>query len=136
MFASHILVIHYMTHQHYIWVVFYDLLLMTIGWKMPHQTLNDYLSFASRSLQLRAFSHMMSYMIIKSIIHGVIGLRISSSVKTFQFILTHISYNKNKQCTSISWTILSCNLLKRIIMLEKFIACKRGFTSWNLHLNG
>jgi hypothetical protein len=30
MYANHILVIHYMTLQHYIWFVFYDLLLMTM----------------------------------------------------------------------------------------------------------
>ncbi len=63
---------------------------------MSRQTLNDYLSFPSCSLQLRAFSHMISYMTIKLVIHGIIGLKISSSVKTFQIILTRISYNKNK----------------------------------------
>jgi hypothetical protein len=46
---------------------------------MLRQTLNDYLSFAIRSLQLRAFSHTMSNMTTKSVIYGVIDLRISSN---------------------------------------------------------
>ncbi len=44
---------------------------------MPHQTLNDYLSFATSSLQLPAFSHIMFNMTTKSFIYGIIGLRIS-----------------------------------------------------------
>ncbi len=47
---------------------------------MTHQTLNDYLSFAIRPLQLRAFDHIMSGMTTKLVIYGVIDLRISFSV--------------------------------------------------------
>jgi len=43
---------------------------------MPHQTLNDYLSFVIHPLQLKAFSHIMSNMITKLVIYGVINLRI------------------------------------------------------------
>ncbi len=46
---------------------------------MPRQTLNDYLSFVIHPLQLRAFSHIISSMTTKSIIYGVIDLRISFS---------------------------------------------------------
>jgi hypothetical protein len=42
-----LLVIHYITPQQYIWLILYDLSLMTIGWKMPCQTFNDCLSFAT-----------------------------------------------------------------------------------------
>jgi hypothetical protein len=83
-YANHILIIHYMTPHHYIWFVLYDLFLMTIGWKMSRQTLNDYLSFATRSLQLRAFSHIVSSMTTKLVIYGTIDLRISfNGCKTF-----------------------------------------------------
>ncbi len=47
---------------------------------MPRQTLNDYLSFATRPLQLRAFNHIMSGMTTKLVIYGVINSRISFSV--------------------------------------------------------
>jgi hypothetical protein len=47
---------------------------------MSHQTLNDYFSFATHPLQLRAFSHIMSDMTTKSVIYRVIDLIISSSV--------------------------------------------------------
>jgi hypothetical protein len=60
-----------MAPQHYIWLVFYDLL-MTIGWKVSCQILNDCLSFATYPLQLKALSHIMSGMTTKSIIYGVI----------------------------------------------------------------
>jgi hypothetical protein len=76
MSTIHILVIHYMVLQHYIWLVFYDLLLMTIGWKMPCWTFNDHLSFATHLLQLKAFSHIMSGMITKSMMYKVVDLRI------------------------------------------------------------
>ncbi len=46
---------------------------------MPRQTLNDYLSFAIRLLQLRASKSYMFDMTTKLIIYGVIDLRISSS---------------------------------------------------------
>jgi hypothetical protein len=78
-FANHVLVIHYVTPQHYIWLVFYDLSLITIGWKVPCQTFNDFLSFDICLLQLKAFSHLMFDMTTKSIICEVINLRISSS---------------------------------------------------------
>jgi len=68
-----------MKPQHYIWFVFYDLSLMTIGWKVPCQTLNDYLSFATHLLQLRASKSYMSSMTTKSITYGVINLKFSSS---------------------------------------------------------
>jgi hypothetical protein len=47
---------------------------------MSHQTLNDYLSSVIRLLKLKAFSHILSGMITKSIIYGIIDLIISSSV--------------------------------------------------------
>ncbi len=47
---------------------------------MPRQTLNDYLSFATHPLQLKAFSHIMSDMTTKLVIYGVIDLRISFNV--------------------------------------------------------
>jgi hypothetical protein len=50
---------------------------------VPCRTFHDYFSFAIHLLQLKAFSHIMSNMITKSIIYGVIDLRISSS----EFIL-------------------------------------------------
>jgi hypothetical protein len=53
---------------------------------MPHQTLDDYLSFVTHPLQLKAFSHIMSDMITKSVIYGVIGLRISSIDHFSKFI--------------------------------------------------
>jgi hypothetical protein len=84
MYVNHILVIHYMTLQHYIWFVFYDLLLMTMKRKMSRQTLNDYLSFATRLLQLRAFSHILFGMITKLVIYGIIYLKFSSSAHMFQ----------------------------------------------------
>ncbi len=46
---------------------------------MPHQTLNDYLSFVTCPLQLKAFSHITFNMTIKLVIYGVIDLRISSN---------------------------------------------------------
>jgi hypothetical protein len=46
---------------------------------VPHQILNNYLSFATCPLQLSAFSHILSRMTTKSIIYGIIDLRISSS---------------------------------------------------------
>ncbi len=46
---------------------------------MPHQTFNDYLSFATCLLQLKVYSHVMCDMTTKSIIYGVIDLRISSN---------------------------------------------------------
>jgi hypothetical protein len=79
MFANHILVVHY------IWFVLYDLL-MTIGWKVPCQTLNDCLSFATHPLQLRAFSHTMSDMTTKLVIYRFIDLRISSNESKNLFI--------------------------------------------------
>ncbi len=48
--------------------------------KNMSQTLNDYLSFAIRPLQLRAFNHIMYGMTTKSIIYGVIDLKISVNV--------------------------------------------------------
>ncbi len=56
---------------------------------MPRQTLNDYLSFVTCPLQLWAFSHIMSSMTTKSIIYGVIDLRISSHVLNFANIVMH-----------------------------------------------
>jgi hypothetical protein len=47
---------------------------------MPCQTLNDYLSFATCPLQLKAFNHIMSDMTTKLVIYGVIDLKISSNV--------------------------------------------------------
>jgi len=44
---------------------------------VPLQTLNDYLSFATHPLQIRAFNHIMSSMTTKSVIYGIINLRIS-----------------------------------------------------------
>jgi len=48
--------------------------------KNMSQTLNDYLSFAIRPLQLKAFNHIMYGMTTKSIIYGVIDLKFSSNV--------------------------------------------------------
>ncbi len=79
MFANHVLVIHYVTPQHCIWFVFYDLYLITIGWKVPCQTFNDFLSFDICLLQLKAFIHIMFDTTTKSIICEIINLRISSS---------------------------------------------------------
>jgi hypothetical protein len=62
MVANHIFVIHFMTPKHYIWFFLYDL------------------SFATCLLQLKAFSHMMSNIITKSVIYGVIDLKSFSSV--------------------------------------------------------
>jgi len=61
MFANHIIVIWplYDTSTFYVTNVFYDLSNMTIGWKMACWTFNDYLSFATSLLRLRAFSHIM-----------------------------------------------------------------------------
>jgi hypothetical protein len=53
---------------------------------MPHQTLNDYLSFVIPPLQLRAFSHIMSDMTTQLVRYGVIDLRISSSDHSNKFI--------------------------------------------------
>jgi hypothetical protein len=47
--------------------------------KSVTQTLNDYLSFATCPLQLRAFRHILSSMTTKSIIYGIINLKNSSS---------------------------------------------------------
>lgn len=79
MFANHVLVIHYVTPQHYIRLVFYDMSLITIGWKVSCQTFNDFLSFDICLLQLNTFNHIMFDMITKSIICEVINLIISSS---------------------------------------------------------
>ncbi len=87
MYVNHILVVHYITPQYYIWLVFYNLGLMIMGWKVPCWTFNDYSSFAAHPLQLRAFSHIMSKMITKSVIYGIIDLRISSNVSTKVWIL-------------------------------------------------
>jgi hypothetical protein len=78
-FVNHVLVIHYVTPQHYIWIVFYDLYLITIEWKVPCQTFNDFLSFDICLSQLKAFSHIMFDMTTKSNMYEVINLRISSS---------------------------------------------------------
>ncbi len=51
---------------------------------MPCQTLNDYLSFATCSLQLKAFSHIVFGMTTKLVIYGIIDLRIPfNGCKTF-----------------------------------------------------
>jgi hypothetical protein len=42
------------------------------------RTFHDYFSFATHLLQLKAFSHIMSNMIRKSVIYEVIDLRIFS----------------------------------------------------------
>jgi len=61
-----------------------NLSLMTIRWKVLHQTLNDYLSSATCLLQLKTFSHIVSNMTTNLIIYGIIELKISSSgCKTF-----------------------------------------------------
>jgi hypothetical protein len=52
---------------------------MTIGWKVPCQTLNDYLSFVILPLQLRAFKSYMYGMTIESIIYRVIDLKFYSN---------------------------------------------------------
>jgi hypothetical protein len=80
MSPNHILVIHDMTPQHYIWLIFYDLSLMIIGWKPSLLTFNDCLFFATHPLELKAFSHIMSSMTTKSFIYGLIDLRFFSSV--------------------------------------------------------
>ncbi len=59
---------------------------------MPHQTLNDYLSFATCSLQLRAFSHIMFNMITKLVIYGVIYLRIYFNDSNTNVAQHHISF--------------------------------------------
>ncbi len=51
---------------------------------MSRQTLNEYLSFATHLLQLRAFSHIPFS--IKSIIYEVIDLRISSSALSLNIV--------------------------------------------------
>jgi hypothetical protein len=78
MSANHILIVHYMTPQHYIWLFFY-LYLMIVGWKMPYQTFNNFLSFATCMLQLRTFNNIMFNITTKSIIYEIINLRISFS---------------------------------------------------------
>jgi hypothetical protein len=53
---------------------------------MPCQTLNDYLSFATHLLQLKAFSHILSGMTSKSIIDGVIDFfKNSNPYLTFRY---------------------------------------------------
>jgi hypothetical protein len=59
---------------------------------MSCQTLNDDLSFATSPSQLRAFNHIMFNMIIKSIIYGVIDLRISCYDSNINVIQHHISF--------------------------------------------
>ncbi len=63
------------------------------------QTLDDYLSFVTRSLQLRVFNHIMSGIITKSIIYGVINLKFS-----FSFIMMTIvkgNFNTTIDCTNM-----------------------------------
>jgi hypothetical protein len=82
-----------MTPQHYIWFVLYDLSLMTIEWKVPHQALNDYLWFASHPLQLKASKSYMSGMTTKLVIYEVTDLRIYSNV--IGYSLYSYSYKTN-----------------------------------------
>ncbi len=66
---------------------------------MPHQTLNDYLSFVIRPLQLRAFNHIMFSIIMKSIINGVIDLK-----NSFSFLMMNVvkeNFNTIIDCTSM-----------------------------------
>jgi len=117
-----LLIIHYMTSQQYIWLVFYDLSLMTIGWKMPYQTFNDYLSFATCPLQVHAFSCTIFDMTTKLFIYGVIDLWIegwkvphNKTLKFFdmmiwllclepfmiQLLLESLQWNINGDCPSM-----------------------------------
>jgi hypothetical protein len=57
--------------------------------KSATSNINDYLSFVICLLQLKAFSHIMSDMTTKSIIYGVIDLRISYSVLNYANIVMH-----------------------------------------------
>jgi len=50
------------------------------------RTFYDCLSFVICLLQLKASSHIMFSMTTKSVIYGVIDLRISSSVNIFVFL--------------------------------------------------
>jgi len=66
---------------------------------VPHQTLNDYLSFVIHPLQVRAFNHIMSGIITKSIIYGIIDLKFSSS-----FIMMNVvkeNFNTAINCTNM-----------------------------------
>jgi hypothetical protein len=119
MFANHILVIHYMTLQHYIWLVLCDLSLMTIRWKMPCQTFNDCLSFVTRPLQLRAFSHVMFMLTTKLVIYGIYGvidLKFSSSVSGWPiaFVVNLKSFRDplslfpQRRMNHIPWCNLRC----------------------------
>jgi len=95
MSSNHIIVIQYMTPQYYISFILYDLSLMTVGWKVSW-TFNDCFSFATYLLQLKAFNHIMSIMIIKLIIHGVIDSRNFFSDTGRQHWLTHSLANNFK----------------------------------------
>jgi len=95
-----------MTPRHYIWLVLYDLSLMTMRSKIPCQTLKDCLSFAIHPLQLRAFSHIMSDMTTKLLIYGVIDLRISSSANKYHAANVFWKYmEENWQHKSHMWVV-------------------------------
>jgi hypothetical protein len=85
---------------------------------MSRQTLNDYLSFATRPLQLRAFSHIMSGMTTTLVIYGIIDLRIffivswkSNEIDSWNLTLSqnytyHCFFNTNVTCSSNTTCIL------------------------------
>jgi hypothetical protein len=60
---------------------------------MSHQTLNDYFSFATHPLQLRAFSHIMSDMTTKSVIYRVIDLHWEMHKDSFWHRKCHNSFS-------------------------------------------